>query len=160
MAGIDANLRAAVAAMTHVRAMVGIDANLRTAVAAMTHVRAMAGIDANLRTAVAAMTPVNPMVGVNHDLMAAIAAFKVSVRIGDSAIAATNLARMSEAVAMPAITPSEGHAERIRDLERERNALRKSLAALTSRIRRLERQMFRLPLFYVTDFEDTEFSEN
>ena len=91
---------------------------------------------------------------------AAITAIKASVRVGDAAIAATNLARMSEAVAMTAITPSERCAERIRDLERERKELQELVAELTAKIRRLERLLFRLPLFYVTDFEDTEFSEN
>ena len=96
----------------------------------------------------------------NHDLAAAIAAVKFSTRIADSALAATNLAGMSEAVVVAPITPSESSAERIRDLEREREALRERVAELKAKIRRLERQMFLLPLFYVTDFEDTEFSDN
>ena len=106
------------------------------------------------------MTNVNAIAAMNHDLAAAIAVVKFSTRIADSALAATNLAGMSEAVVVAPITPSESSAERIRDLEREREALRERVAELKAKIRRLERQMFLLPLFYVTDFEDTEFSDN
>ena len=116
----------------------------------------------NVNAASAAMTNVNAIAAMNHDLAAAIAAVKFSTRIADSALAATNLAGMSEAVVVAPITPSESSAERIRDLEREREALRpmERVAELKAKIRRLERQMFLLPLFYVTDFEDTEFSDN